>query len=87
MAEIRIESAVPEDDLGRRTLEEVIRKTLRDHVGTWRVSIRRAQTDPWWIVVLERADGDFKGTLLIDLREQTAAAISEAILVSLRGAV
>lgn len=87
MAEIRLESSIPESDPRRHVIEGVIRETLRDHVGIWRAAIRPARTDPWWVIVLERVDGEFRGTLLIDPREPSAAALREAILVALKGAV
>ena len=87
MAEIRIEDSIPENDPRRHEIEGVLRETLRDLVGTWTAAIRPAQTNPWWLVVLERTDGAFKATLLLDPREESPAAIREAILVSLKGAV
>ncbi len=87
MAEIRIENAIPEVDSRRFSIQAVIEATLRDHVGTWSAEIRRAQTEPWWVVVVKRTDGDFKTTLLVDPREESPTAIREAILASLKGAV
>ncbi len=87
MAEIRIENTIPESDARRELVQAVIEETLRDHVGTWSAEIRLAQTEPWWVVVVKRMDGDFKTTLLIDPREESPAAIRAVILASLKGAV
>jgi hypothetical protein len=83
MADIRIESPEPDDNPDRRTIEEAI----RDYAGVWRALIRRAQTEPWWVVQMERTDGEFKRTFLLDLREQTPAALQDVIRTSLKGAV
>ncbi len=58
---------------------------MRDFVGTWHVLIRAAQTDPWWIVILEREGGGFKRTLLLDPSE-TPEAVGKAIEEALKGA-
>ncbi len=87
MAEIRIENAIPASDARRESIQAVIEETLRDHVGTWSAEIRRAQTEPWWVVVVKRTDGDFKTTLLVDPREESPTAIRQVILSSLKGAV
>jgi hypothetical protein len=68
----------------RRAIEGVVRDTLQEFVGTWDVLIRPAQTDPWWIVLLEREGGDFRRTLLLDLSEQTPEAVGKAIEEALR---
>lgn len=64
----------------------MVRDTLSDFVGTWHVLIRPAQTDPWWIVILEREGGGFKRTLLFDPSE-TPEAVGTAIEEALKGAV
>lgn len=87
MAEIRIENTIPESDPRRLSIQAVIEETLRDHVGTWSAEIRRAQTEPWWVVVVKRTDGDFKTTLLVDPREESPTVIREVLLASLKGAV
>ena len=87
MAEIRIENTIPESDARRESIQATIEETLRDHVGTWSAEIRRAQTEPWWVIVVKRPDGDFKTTLLVDPREQSPNEIREVILASLKGAV
>ncbi len=89
MAEIRIENAIPESDPRRLSIQAAIEETLRDHVGTWSAEIRPAQTEPWWVVVVKRTDGDgqFKTTLLIDPRDESPSAVREVILASLKGAV
>jgi hypothetical protein len=67
--------------------------TLRDFVGTWHVLIRKAQTPPWRIVLLERhgalepEGGGFRRTLLLDPRGQTPEAVGKAIEEALKGAV
>jgi len=69
----------------RRAIEGVVRDTLRDFVGVWQVLIRQAQTDPWWIVVLDREGGGFRRTLLVD-PAQTPEAVGKVLLEALRGA-
>ena len=87
MAELTIQNSIPEGEPRRLAIEAVIEETLRDHVGTWRAEIRRAQTEPWWVVVARRTDGEFKTTLIVDPRAQSPAAIREVILASVKGAV
>jgi hypothetical protein len=67
-------------------MEDLVRETLRDFVGTWQILIRPAQTDPWWIVLLERLGGDFARTLVLDPSE-TREAVGKALLEALKGAV
>jgi len=64
-------------------------RNTHDHMGTWSAEIRPAQTEPWWVVVVKRTDGDgqFKTTLLIDPRDESPTAVREVILASLKGAV
>jgi hypothetical protein len=87
MAEIRVESPVPESDPGRRTIESAIRDTLKDYAGVWLVAIRPARTSPWWVVRMERTDGDFERTNVIDLREHKPDALRRSLQDSLKGAV
>ncbi len=86
MAEIEIENRVDEGHPSRLVIEDVVRETLRDFVGTWHVVIRPAQTAPWWIVLLEREGGEFTRTLLLDASE-TREAVGKGLLEALRGAV
>jgi hypothetical protein len=86
LAEIRIENRVEETHPSRLLIEELVRETLRDFVGTWHVLIRPAQIAPWWILLLERQDGDFSRTLLLDPSE-TAEAVGKGLLEALKGAV
>ena len=86
MAQILIENRVEEAHPSRQVVEDVVRETLRDFVGTWRVLIRPARTAPWWILLLEREDGEFSGTLLAEPSE-TREALGKGILDALKGAV
>jgi hypothetical protein len=70
----------------RLVVEGVVRETLRDFVGTWHVLIRPAQTAPWWILLIERKDGDFTRTVLLDPSE-TREAVENGLLEALKGAV
>jgi hypothetical protein len=85
LAEIRVESPVPESHSQRRAIEAVVRGTLRDFARTWQVLIRPAQTAPWWVVMLDREGGDFRRTLLVD-PSLTPEAVEKALLEALRGA-
>jgi hypothetical protein len=87
LAEILIENRVEEGHPSRLGIEDMVRETLRDFMGTWHVLIRPAQTPPWWIVLLERQGGDaFTRTLL--LNPSTAGeAVGKALLEALKGAV
>jgi hypothetical protein len=78
----RVEEAHP----SRLVVEDVVRETLRDFVGTWHVLIRPAQTAPWWILLLERQDADFSRTLLLDPSE-TPEAVGKGLMEALKGAV
>ncbi len=86
LAEILIENRVEEGHPRRLVIEDVVRETLRDFMGTWQVLIRPAQTAPWWIVLLERQGGDLTRTLLLDPSE-AGEAVGKALVDALRGAV
>jgi hypothetical protein len=86
MAEITVESPVPQSDPGRRAIEDAIRDTLKDYAGVWLVGIRPARTEPWWVVRMERTDGDFRNTLVVDLRDQDPETLRQSLRDSLKGA-
>jgi hypothetical protein len=86
LAEILIENRVEEGHPSRLLIEDVVRETLRDFMGSWHVLIRPAQTAPWWIVLLERQGGDFTRTLLLNPSE-AGEAVGKALLEALKGAV
>jgi hypothetical protein len=71
LAKIHIENRIEEHPQGR-FVEDVVRAILRDFAGRWHVLIRQAQTDPWWVVLLEREGklehegGTVRRTLLLD---------------------
>jgi hypothetical protein len=70
MAEITVESPVPQNDPSRRAIEDAIPDTPKNYAGVWFVGLRPTRTEPLWVVRMERTDGGFKNTLVVDLREQ-----------------
>jgi len=91
LAEVHIENRIEDRHPQRRLVEDVIRDALREFVGRWHVVIRQAQTDPWWVVFLERdggleTEGALRRTLLVDPTAQRPEALRRAIEEALRGA-
>ena len=87
MAEVEVESSAPDDDPSWKAIEAVLRETLKDYAGSWRLRIRPARVEPWWVVAMERTDGEFKNTIVLDPRDQTAPAIRATLTEALKGAV
>lgn len=85
MAEITVESPVPQNDPSRRAIEAAVRDALKDYAGVWLVAIRPARMEPWWVVRMERTDGGFTNTLVVDLREQESETLRQALRESLKG--